>query len=100
MAEYKERHKQVWPEMLEALATTGWKNYSLFLSQEGLLIGYFETENLEASLEGMSNKEINQKWQTEMSSFFLDIDGKTPDTGFIQLEEVFNLENQLEQISQ
>ena len=32
IAEYRERHAAVWPEMREALATTGWRNYSLFLS--------------------------------------------------------------------
>ena len=29
--EYKKRHEQVWPEMLDALRETGWHNYSLFL---------------------------------------------------------------------
>ena len=28
--EYKEKHKEVWPDMLEALSRNGWKNYSLF----------------------------------------------------------------------
>lgn len=98
--EYKERHRQVWPEMLQALSETGWKNYSLFLRTDGLLIGYFETENLDESLSGMSEREINSQWQAEMADFFQDIEGKTPDRGFLQLEEVFNLENQLGQISQ
>ena len=26
LAEYKERHKAVWPEMLAALRETGWQN--------------------------------------------------------------------------
>ena len=29
LKEYKERHKSVWPEMLQALRETGWHNYSL-----------------------------------------------------------------------
>ena len=32
MAEYRARHAAVWPEMREALAATGWRNYSLFLA--------------------------------------------------------------------
>lgn len=84
--------------MLRALSETGWKNYSLFLRSDGLLIGYFETESLEHSLSGMAAREINALWQAEMADFFLEIDGKTPDRGFLQLEEVFNLENQLGQI--
>ncbi len=31
LAEYRERHERVWPEMLEALREAGWSNYSLFL---------------------------------------------------------------------
>jgi L-rhamnose mutarotase len=43
LAEYKERHRAVWPEMLEALRRTGWHNYSLFLRDAGTVVGYFET---------------------------------------------------------
>ena len=35
--EYRRRHRAVWPEMLEALRSTGWRNYSLFLAEDGLL---------------------------------------------------------------
>jgi L-rhamnose mutarotase len=40
--EYRTRHSQVWPELQEALRETGWKNYSLFLREDGLLVGYLE----------------------------------------------------------
>jgi len=29
LEEYKVRHRTVWPEMLDALRETGWRNYSL-----------------------------------------------------------------------
>ena len=48
--EYKARHRQVWPEMLEALSRTGWSNYSLFLRPDGLLIGYLETPDFARAL--------------------------------------------------
>ena len=32
--EYKERHKAVWPEMLQALREAGWHNYSIFLRED------------------------------------------------------------------
>ena len=44
LAEYKEHHKNVWPEMLDALRETGWHNYTLFMREDGLIFGYFETE--------------------------------------------------------
>jgi L-rhamnose mutarotase len=93
--EYTARHAAVWPEMLEALAATGWHNYSLFLRDDGLLIGYFETPSLEDAVAGMAATEVNQRWQDEMAEFFSDLGNARPDTGFLQLQEVFHLEDQL-----
>jgi L-rhamnose mutarotase len=91
--EYKERHKAVWPEMQEALRRTGWHNYSLFMAEDGLLFGYFETPvDLQIAIEGMSKEEVNARWQTSMAPFFENIAGKHADEGMLQLEQVFYLE--------
>lgn len=95
VAEYRQRHEAVWPDMLEALADSGWNNYSLFLAPDGLLIGYFETPSLDAALAGMAATDVNRAWQDEMAEFFEDLDGRSPDEGFLVLDEVFNLDNQL-----
>jgi L-rhamnose mutarotase len=92
--EYTARHAAIWPEMAAALKATGWNNYSLFLRGDGLLIGYFETPSLEAAQAGMAATDVNARWQAEMSDFFVDLDG-APDTGFLQLSEIFHLEDQL-----
>jgi L-rhamnose mutarotase len=94
IAEYRERHTAVWPEMLQALKETGWNNYSLFLRADGLLIGYLETSDLAAAQAGMAANEVNGRWQAEMGEFFVDLEG-APDTGFMTLTEVFNLDEQL-----
>jgi L-rhamnose mutarotase len=92
MEEYKLRHKEVWPEMLEALSRTGWHNYSLFLAEDGLLFGYFETPvSLEAAVDGMSKEEVNARWQAQMAPFFENIGGKNADEGLVRLEQVFYL---------
>ena len=58
--DYKRHHEAVWPEMLDALRRNGWRNYSLFAREDGLLFGYFEAdEDFAASLEGMSSEEAN-----------------------------------------
>lgn len=93
--EYKERHRVVWPDMLRALKRSGWHNYSLFLRQDGLLIGYLETDSLDAAQAAMEREDVNARWQAEMEGFFVDLEGARPDTGFIELEEVFHLEDQL-----
>lgn len=94
--EYTERHRAVWPEMLDALVAAGWRNYSLFLRTDGMLIGYFETPSFEQALAGMAATDVNARWQAEMAPFFEDLDGNRPDTGFLRLEEIFHLEEQVE----
>jgi L-rhamnose mutarotase len=90
--EYKERHKAVWPEMLDALRQTGWLNYSLFLAEDGLLVGYLETPDFERAREAMGAKQVNERWQREMAPFFEELAGRRPDQGLLRLEEVFHLE--------
>jgi L-rhamnose mutarotase len=92
LEEYKSRHRSVWPEMLDALRETGWRNYSLFLREDGLLFGYVEVDDLAAAVEAMSQREVNARWQAEMAPFFQEIEGRRPDESFIQLEEVFHLD--------
>src|SRR5215207_8206887 len=92
MEEYKRRHAEVWPDMLQALRETGWRNYSLFLREDGLLIGYFETEDLEAARAGMAQREVNPRWQTDMAPFFEKLEGRHADESMLVLEEVFHLE--------
>lgn len=93
LEEYKARHKAVWPEMQDALRRTGWHNYSLFLTPDGMLFGYVETPHgLEAAIEGMNKEEVNQRWQDWMAPFFEEIGGKHADEGMMQLEQVFYLE--------
>jgi L-rhamnose mutarotase len=69
LEEYKERHRSVWPEMQAALRETGWGNYSLFLRDDGLLVGYLETEDFERARAGMAKREVNERWQREMGDF-------------------------------
>jgi len=91
--EYKKHHERVWPEMLEALRKTGWHNYSLFLREDGLLFGYFETPaSLKAAQDGMSKEEVNARWQAMMAPYFEALEGQNPDEGMAELEEVFHLD--------
>jgi L-rhamnose mutarotase len=91
LAEYKERHKSVWPEMLAALSQTGWHNYSLFLRDDGLLVGYVETPDFQKALDGMAATEVNARWQAEMREFFEDPAGRNADEQMRPLEQVFYL---------
>ena len=92
LEEYKARHSAVWPEMLDALRATGWKNYSLFVRADGLLVGYVELDDFDSARAAMAELEVNEKWQSEMKYFFDDIGGTGPDEAMAGLEEIFHLE--------
>ena len=93
LKEYIAYHSPPWKEQLEALSRNGWHNYSLFLREDGLLFGYFETpESFEAALAGMAKEEINLKWQELMKPFFEGIEGYRPDQSMLELEEIFHLD--------
>ena len=92
LEEYKTRHRSVWPEMLDALREGGWHNYSLFLREDGLLVGYLETDDFAAARQSMAAREINARWQRDMAPFFEDLDGRAADDAMAPLEEVFHLD--------
>ncbi|MFD0856946.1 L-rhamnose mutarotase [Actinomadura adrarensis] len=89
--EYRERHAQVWPDMQAALRDTGWHNYSLFLGDDGLVVGYLETEDFEKAQEAMARTEVNARWQAEMAPLFEGLDGRA-DENMRPLPEVFHLD--------
>ena len=93
--EYRRRHAAVWPDMLVALRDAGWRDYSIFLREDGLLVGYFLAESAEAAVAAMEATEVNARWQAEMAQFFVNLPGERPDRGFTLLDEVFNLDAQL-----
>jgi L-rhamnose mutarotase len=90
--EYRRRHAEVWPEMLQALRETGWTNYSIFLQEDGTLFFYVETPDFDAALAAMAEKEVNERWQAEMAPFFENLAGEHADQSFRPLEEVFHLD--------
>ena len=90
--EYKEHHQNVWPELRETLRNHGWHNYSLFMREDGLLFGYFETEGtFQDALDGMAGEEVNSRWQDFMAPYFEGIGGAHADEAMVELESVFYL---------
>ncbi len=77
--EYRRRHDAIWPEMLAALRVAGIRNYSIF--RHGLhLFGYFETDDLPASIAALRDSEANRRWGEWMAPIMrIETD---PATGF------------------
>jgi len=91
LEEYKSRHQSVWPEMLEALHKAGWHNYSLFLRDDGMLIGYVETPDFNRAIEQMRVTDVNRRWQAEMAGYFEGVPGRNADEQMKPLPQVFYL---------
>jgi L-rhamnose mutarotase len=94
LEEYREAHSAVWPELLEALRDAGWRNYSLFLRDDGLLVGYAEADDLAVAQERVARTEVNARWQAAMAELFQT--AGAPDEAWEIIPEVFNLEDQLQ----
>lgn len=89
--EYRDRHREVWPEMRAALVDAGWNDYSLFLRQDGLLVGYLVTEDFAQAKAAMKELHVNARWQEEMAPLFEGLDSN-PDDGMEPLDEVFHVD--------
>lgn len=63
--EYKKRHDQIWPEMLEVLDKAGINNYSIWNSGQDLF-AYYEVKDLDYSDKVQAESEIVAKWNVYM----------------------------------
>jgi L-rhamnose mutarotase len=90
--EYKARHAQVWPEMLDALREAGWHNYSIFLRPDGLLVGYLEADDFDKCSAAMKEYPVNARWQAVTSPFFEAMTEGGADDNMFPLQEVFHLD--------
>ncbi|MEZ5077248.1 MAG: L-rhamnose mutarotase [Solirubrobacterales bacterium] len=92
LPEYRRRHTEVWDGMLEALRKSGWRNYSLFLRPDGLLVGYFECDDCEEAMVSMERSSVNAEWRNEMRPFFEPRADGEPDVELLPVEEIFHLD--------
>ena len=80
LAEYIAVHQHVWQDMRDALSNAGWRRYSLFLRPEdGLVVGYFESDDTAAAMRAMEDEDVNTRWQKEMAQYFVQPNGGTPE---------------------
>ncbi|MFT4160319.1 L-rhamnose mutarotase [Shinella sp.] len=75
--EYRKRHDEIWPEMIEALRAAGIRNYNIF--RHGLtLFGYFETDDLEATKAKLAKDPVDRRWGEWMAPIMkIEIDPTT-----------------------
>jgi L-rhamnose mutarotase len=87
--EYRRAHAAVWPEMLREIEASGRRNYSLFLADDGLLVGYYEADSPEASTAYLAASPIAARWEATMAPFFEAMTGRADQQAAV-LPEVFH----------
>jgi L-rhamnose mutarotase len=88
IAEYLDAHREVWPEMLDALRGAGIRNYTIF-RDGNRMFGYFEADDLVAAQEYLGKQAVSTRWQDEMAEL---LEQRVPEQGPPALEEVFRLD--------
>jgi L-rhamnose mutarotase len=85
---YRQKHDEIWPEMVETLHRHGIRNYSIF-RRDLTLFAYYETDDPKRQ-ESQPHDPVVQRWWHMMQPYMdYNADG-TPRTESI--EEVFHLE--------
>jgi L-rhamnose mutarotase len=85
--EYVSAHREVWPEMLDALRGAGIRNYTIF-RDDNRMFGYFEADDLDAAGRYLAQQEVCTRWQDAMADL---LEERVPESGPPALEEVFRL---------
>jgi L-rhamnose mutarotase len=86
--EYVAAHREVWPEMLQALKNAGIRNYSIF-RDGNQVFGYFEADDLGRAAAFLAEQDVCARWQDAMAEL---LEARVPDAGPPPLEEIFRLD--------
>ena len=88
-AEYKKRHDEIWPELVELLKQAGISDYSIFLDEEtNSLFGVLNITDAK-NMDSLPHHEVMQRWWKYMA----DVMESNPDHSplSVPLKEVFYL---------
>jgi L-rhamnose mutarotase len=85
--EYKKRHDEIWPEIVQLLKKTGISEYSIFLDEDTNTLFAFQKQSGGASSQDLGSEPIVRKWWDYMADIMVTNPDNSPVT--IPLREVF-----------
>lgn len=69
--EYKKRHDEIWPEMVEVLKNAGIKNYTIWFNNNELF-GYYECEKgIDYAAKVQRESEVVDRWNEYMKDILI-----------------------------
>jgi len=88
--EYKRRHDAIWPELKEAISSTGVYDYSIFLDEETNILFAYQKLKENNTADTQKDMEIVKKWWDMMA----DIMDVNPDNSpvCIPLKKMFHMD--------
>lgn len=95
IADYKREHAAVWPEVLERIAASNIRNYTIFLRQpENLMFAYFEYHGTDyaADMAAMAADPVTQDWWKLCMPMQRPLDSRRPEDWWARMEPVFHLD--------
>lgn len=95
VAEYKKLHAAVWPGVLERIAASGIRNYTIYLREpENLLFATWEYHgaDLEADMNAIAADPETQRWWTFTDPCQRPLASRAPGERWAVMEEVFHVD--------
>ena len=91
IAEYKDYHARVWPEVLAMIRACNIRNYSIFL-KDGFLFAYFEYigSDFAADMARMAADTRTQEWWAIMMPMQEPLETRAEGEWWARMEEVFH----------
>lgn len=87
--EYRKRHHEIWPELVQLLKNEGIANYSIFLDEETNTLFAYQEQTGDSSSQDLGSTETVRRWWKYMSDIMETNEDNSPVT--IPLDQVFFL---------
>jgi L-rhamnose mutarotase len=88
--EYKRRHDEIWPELVDLLRDAGISDYSIFLDEETNVLFGVLWRNHDHKMANLPHTAVMQKWWAYMADIMATNNGNEPVV--IDLVPVFHME--------
>lgn len=74
--EYKKRHDQIWPELVDELKKAGISDYSIFYDEETQILFAFQKLSEDSIADALPNNPVVQKWWNYMNDGIMEYNTK------------------------
>ena len=88
--EYKKRHDNIWPELVQEISEAGLYDFSIYLDRETNTLFAFHKVKDDSASAGQPGKAVQRKWWTYMKDLMETNSDDSPAT--VPLPEVFHMD--------